>query len=169
MAAFRKLAEGGGGGSGPVAKEWILISSETSNTERIKSILGGLDLFLRYPIFGAGLGAYISDQIEPVVVIHSTPIWLLAETGIVGTAIFASVFFRLLFQEGRNIGASPLSSAISMMLVAFALMALVHEIMYQRAFWLFIGMCLGAGRPILAQAHPLAHAGQPPEPQDFRA
>ncbi len=65
-------------------------TSETSNAERIMTLKGGLKLFLAHPVFGAGLGAFVFDYFKEsgrVQVIHSTPLWLLAELGVVGAVV----------------------------------------------------------------------------------
>ncbi len=44
------------------------------------------------------LGAYIDEQIRTTgvpLVIHSTPVWLLAETGLIGFAVFMASAYRL--------------------------------------------------------------------------
>ena len=64
----------------------------SSNIQRIASISDGLQLFLSHPIFGAGLGLYMTEQINAgtPLVIHSTPVWLLAETGTRRSSRFCS-------------------------------------------------------------------------------
>ncbi len=54
-----------------------------STDERLLTIAGGLKLFVENPLFGAGLGAFslqtLATHGKPLV-IHSTALWLLAET-----------------------------------------------------------------------------------------
>jgi hypothetical protein len=115
------------------------------DTPRVKSLVLGWAMFASHPIFGAGLGAFFQQQIEAgnQLVIHSTPLWLLAETGIVGFAIVATPLFRVFFREIRD--ADPhdhAGIALILTITAFGVEANFHEIMYQRAFWLLFGAAL---------------------------
>ena len=71
----------------------------TSNTQHLETFALGLKMFLAHPLFGAGLGAFVESVArmqEPPLLIHSTPLWLLAETGIFGFGAFAAPFVLLL-------------------------------------------------------------------------
>ena len=62
-------------------------STDGSTSEHLVTVQQGFAMFLSHPVFGAGLGAYIGEQIRTTgtpLIIHSTPVWLLAETGLVG-------------------------------------------------------------------------------------
>jgi hypothetical protein len=115
-------------------------SPEVSIVDRWQSITRGFDLFLHHPIFGAGLGAFMEAQIKAgqPLVIHSTPVWLLAEMGIVGFAIFAVPVVRLFFAEARSYREN-VSAFLLLIIVGFVMISSVHEILYQRAFWLLLG------------------------------
>jgi len=115
---------------------------------RLQSLLGGLDLWLKYPLFGAGLGVFIQQRMaefgEPLV-IHNSAMWILAELGLVGFATFATGFFlmvknawvrRLLPLEGRQ-------HVLLLLLAAMmAVHATFHDMFFQRTFWFFLGACL---------------------------
>jgi len=119
------------------------LSNPSSNAERLKSILGGLSLFLEHPVFGAGLGGYVASQgPSDFVIIHSTPVWLLAETGIVGLLCFAAVGLRIVYREWPGLRIDPVSNTIVLAMVAFAMFSAVHEMLYQRSFWLLLGAAL---------------------------
>jgi len=123
----------------------IIVS--TTNTEgRMLSILGGLQLFLQHPISGAGLGAfrnklifYSSDQ---PLLIHSTCVWLLAELGIVGLITFATPAISVLAAELRRRAADFAGQLLVLCLVAFGVMSLPADMLYQRTFWLLFGAAL---------------------------
>jgi hypothetical protein len=69
-------------------------NTESSNVERIASLQGALKIFLDHPIFGGGLGLFVAERLRQfgrTLVIHSTPLWLLAETGIVGLFVVATL------------------------------------------------------------------------------
>jgi hypothetical protein len=92
----------------------------------------------------AGLGAYMNDQIRNTgtpLVIHSTPVWLLAETGITGFIVFLAAAWRLFYvvvQRRRE----PAALLLFLMLCTLAVMSFVHGLMYQRAFWILLGAVL---------------------------
>jgi hypothetical protein len=119
------------------------VSTDASNNERWQTMLGGISLFWEYPIFGAGLGAFAESwrQVHGhVQVIHSTPLWLLAEFGLVGAAIIVLPFVCIVLysfagaMDGRETAILTLLCC-----VVLASMALVHELLYQRSFWLLLG------------------------------
>lgn len=129
---------------GFLAHSGIALSS--SNSEHLVSIVGGLKMFWSHPLFGAGLGAFIHDTAATgprALVIHSTPIWLLTEFGIVGAAFFLWPVVAMVVGELRrrpriDSGGRLLLLTITGLLV----MSLAHELMYQRAFWFLLGISL---------------------------
>jgi uncharacterized membrane protein YbhN (UPF0104 family) len=118
--------------------------SDYSMAERLKSLHGGLELFLQHPLFGAGLGAYMDAQtrLGAPLVIHSTPLWLLAEMGLAGFAAFAWFGWKLV----RNSIASKdrESAALLLAVLGFCAFGAVHDMMYQRSIWLLAGALLVA-------------------------
>jgi hypothetical protein len=121
-------------------------------TQHIQTIYDGLAMFMAQPLFGAGLGAYIHDQVTATgtpLVIHSTAVWLLAETGLVGFAVFAAAALAL-FAEAIRHRAEPAGLMLLLSLCAFGVMSLPHELLYQRAIWLLLGAVLAV--PTLAAA-----------------
>ena len=125
----------------------------SSDMERFTSIVDGLQLFLSHPLFGNGLGAYASNKIThgQFIVIHSTPIWLLAEMGLFGFLAFAVPAVRIFRNEWTSSSRDGVGQILLLMLVMFGIMSLVHELLYQRAFWLLLGgglACVAShGRP----------------------
>jgi len=73
--------------------------------------------------------------------IHSTLVWLLAETGIAGTAVFLGAAWHLFSDALRRRG-DPAAVLLLLALCALAVMSLAHEMLYQRAFWLLLGAVL---------------------------
>lgn len=102
-------------------------------------------MWLDNPLLGAGLGAFIESSktwaIEPIV-IHSTYIWILAEFGVIGALIFGGVFIAMLFFTWRWKSNSPSCRMLCLILVIFAIFSLVHDIYYQRMFWLALGLVM---------------------------
>lgn len=123
---------------------WLFAASPpASDQERFRSILDGLKMFSDNPVFGRGLGAYVTEQKSAAyVIIHSTPIWLMAEMGLVGLLAFVAPAFRIIQIEARGIRLNPVSGLLIFMLLAFSLMSIVHEMLYQRSIWLLLGAAL---------------------------
>jgi O-antigen ligase/uncharacterized membrane protein YbhN (UPF0104 family) len=113
--------------------------NETS--ERIGTWLGAWELFKSHPLFGSGLGAYrsqmnISADGVPLV-IHSTPLWLLAETGIVGFAVFSISAIGFLYKA-----ATERAYMLVACIIIMGAMSQPADMLYQRTFWLIAGACL---------------------------
>lgn len=120
---------------------------------RWQSLSDGLAMFLQSPLVGAGLGAFMNAN-GGTLQIHSTPIWLLAETGLIGLIIFATPAIRLFVASWREGRADPIAAMTVSVLLAFALMSSVHEMMYQRVLWLLLGAA--AVRTVIAAPPPAA-------------
>jgi len=125
----------------------MLLGRSESNAviaQHIQTIQDGLAMFWEHPILGTGLGAYMDHQLritgQPLV-IHSTAVWLLAETGIVGFSVFFAAACRLFSDAVRQRG-DPVALLLVLILCGLATMSLVHEMLYQRAFWLLLGAIL---------------------------
>jgi hypothetical protein len=131
------------------AFESIAAGYDSSNVQRIASLKGGLAMFNEHPIFGAGLGAFIESYTREhgtPLVIHSTPVWLLAEMGVVGLFIFAAPFLRILKRETYAAErGDPARTALILALLGFGTIAVVHDIVYQRSFWIIFGAALACG------------------------
>lgn len=117
---------------------------QSGDTERIQSMMAGLRMWLEHPVFGAGLGAFVrlglGENGLPLV-IHNTPIWLLAELGLVGAIVCGAFFVTLLWsaRDGLKRAYSPQHKILLLSILCFGLFGLVHEIFYQRIFWLILG------------------------------
>ena len=126
-------------------------NSDGATAEHLVTIQQGLAMFLSHPIFGAGLGAYIGEQIRSTgtpLIIHSTPAWLLAETGLAGFAVFFAAAWRIVSTEWPRRMARPARFLI-LIFGILALMSAMHELLYQRAFWLLLGATLAvAAKPV---------------------
>lgn len=121
------------------------ISSGASAREHWESMTRALDMWMQSPSMGAGLGVFIEKSpawFGHPLVIHSTPLWILAEFGIVGAAVFVWAFFLMARSAYEFDGKSPARRALGLLLLGFAGFCLVHEIFYQRIFWLVLGAAL---------------------------
>lgn len=131
---------------------------ESSSVERAASLRGAWQMFLAHPVAGAGLGAFLEQHARTAgapLVIHSTPLWLLAETGIIGFLVFGTPFLRILVQQaGPARQRHSAAQMLVLILVGFGTMALVHELLYQRALWLLLGAAL-----MVPRNEPKSYAG----------
>jgi hypothetical protein len=122
-----------------------IFSNEASNIERWETIQRGFDMWLESPWLGAGVGVFIEASTEwfkQPIVIHSTPVWLLAELGILGTGVLLSALGWLFFSINRSGFAYSGNRAAVLLLAIFLVFGLVHEIFYQRIFWMVLGICI---------------------------
>jgi Lysylphosphatidylglycerol synthase TM region len=120
----------------------------TSLAERFLSIQQGIELWLAHPVVGAGLGAFHRLGLGSVIsqlVIHSTPIWILAEFGLVGVFVVASYPMLRIFNWIRGVERERSVRGVFLvgLMVLFFLFSLAHEISYQRIFWLALGAAVG--------------------------
>ena len=120
------------------------LSDPSSNLERIATLTHGFDLWKNNPIFGAGLGSFNFHSLTwfgHATVIHSTPLWLLAELGLVGfTLVLWPLWFawKILIKHQQDVNSRILVSLI----ISVAVFAQFHEIFYQRIIWLVLGATL---------------------------
>ena len=131
---FEKLF-GGGGIQMP-------ISSSSSDAGRWDLIVHSFNMWLDYPFFGAGLGAFYNNSFELTglnVVIHNTALWILAEFGFLGMIFFLLPFLYILKYAIFDCEHKVFSNAIILLLLAFSAMSLFHEVFYQRTFWFVLG------------------------------
>lgn len=122
-------------------------SHSGSDHLRFKADLIALKTWLAHPLFGSGLGTFIessASQLGVQLVIHSTPIWILSEFGLFGFSIFLFMAW-VLCRHIRSVKAwsgTPQQMALFLTLVAFTLFCQLHEVLYQRIFWLALGVTL---------------------------
>ena len=130
-------------------------SKEASNLERWETIRRGFEMWRDSPWVGEGLGVFIEMSpkwFKQPIVIHSTPVWILAEFGIFGALIMIATLAWIVIALARAGFAKPSQRAVIMLLLVFVIFGLVHEIFYQRIFWLVLGLCLALPfRPHVAQ------------------
>jgi len=129
------------GSSGSENIAWRVLFSSSDNV-RLESLIGGWNLFVSHPLLGAGLGAFMNQQTHAgdALVIHSTPLWLLGETGLVGFVVFATPVVRIFWIELAKIGKRETAGIFLILIIAaFGVVSNAHEILYQRAFWILLG------------------------------
>ena len=121
------------------------------DVDRVLSYRYGFETWLTNPIFGAGLGSFISEYRDPLgrpMTIHNTGLWVLAEMGIVGFVLLLALPLAILNHvrktNFRAIADEDL--ALLFFLVATVVFSQMHEISFQRILWFMLG---------LLAAHPL--------------
>ncbi|MGD9868202.1 MAG: O-antigen ligase family protein [Hyphomicrobiales bacterium] len=133
---------------------------------RAKSYRLALEQWKSRPLTGAGLGTHMVSQkraeaAAPAVQIHNTPLWLAAETGVLGLGAF-SVLVLLLGLRFWRAGRCPpgpdmtRAMAVSALLAlgSAVVMSLFHELLYQRMLWAVLGLALAFSAPGADQREP---------------
>ena len=123
----------------------LTYSRVASSDEHWQTMVRGLEMWLQSPVLGVGLGVFTAKSpmwLGYPQVIHSTPLWILAEFGLLGAAVFGWAFLLLARHAIRFGRSQPARRILFLLLVAFAIFSLVHEILYQRIFWLVLGAVL---------------------------
>jgi len=124
----------------------VNIERQSGDLERWTSITDGWAMWLQHPIFGNGLGAYMHHYLSTTggpLIIHSVPVWLLAETGLVGFLVVGGAFAALLVHAYRHIkhpAAAGWAVGLLIAIVCIAAGAAVHDFFFQRSFWFLLGL-----------------------------
>ncbi|WP_084458085.1 lysylphosphatidylglycerol synthase transmembrane domain-containing protein [Desulfocurvus vexinensis] len=126
-----------------------------------------LRLWTQAPVLGSGLGVFYAKSqalVGQAITVHSTPIWVLAEFGLAGMAVLLAGVALLGRHALRGWRGAAHARALGLVLLGFAVFCQVHEVLYQRIFWLLLGALLAL--PRAAEPHlPGADAPPPPAPQ----
>lgn len=127
----------------------INVVNQFGNGERIYSLLGGLALWQEYPLWGAGLGAFIGQEVaagNAPLVIHSTIVWILAECGSIGTIIILTMPIYGLYKVIKlpSVIQTLAGKLLFLSVLSLAIFGLVHEIAYHRLFWFLFGATIPA-------------------------
>lgn len=126
-----------------------VLSLGYSNDERLATWVYALNLWLDAPVWGGGLGAFVvgsNKWFGHFQVVHSTPLWILAEFGIVGVIVSVYSIYQLAKYAVRK---RPRAiqfqrSAFLLLLLSVIIFSLFHEIFYQRIVWLIMGLLLAS-------------------------
>lgn len=117
--------------------------------ERWMSIREGIAMWLGAPVFGAGLGAFTNERLGVdgrALVIHSTPVWILAEFGVVGLVVALVVPMYGLYRAALRYPnwRGTRTVLLICLAVGFGLFSLPHDVSYQRIAWLVLGAGLAS-------------------------
>lgn len=132
----------------------------SSDHERWRTMTDAFNIFVDRPILGAGLGYYFEHFRRPdggPLIIHSSTLWVLAEMGLAGLAALSVVAF-LMLKRAAILAWRGNDTAVLLILASmtFIVMGGVHDMFYQRTFWL----ALGLGAPIFL-SKPVFPVGKP--------
>jgi hypothetical protein len=119
-----------------------------SDALRLESTRLGLQAWQQHPLLGGGLGAFLLARENaglPALVIHSVPIWFMAEMGLVGLAAYL-FFVASLVAVGLSAlrRDAPYARGLLVAVAAFVVMSLVHDLFFQRTFWFLAGLVVEA-------------------------
>lgn len=128
----------GGMASGTMS---VLAERSASDADHYATIRAGFQMFLDNPVFGAGLGVFIAEwPAKYQLVVHSTPIWLLAEFGVVGAILFFLPIVRSAVAELRRFRKNDVAgNLLLLIIVGFSAMSCFHDLFNQRMFWFLLG------------------------------
>ncbi|WAJ35835.1 lysylphosphatidylglycerol synthase domain-containing protein [Pseudomonas sp. GOM7] len=149
VSLFSSGGEGAPDFSAGISAIALPVSSQESDSLRLTLLTASFDMWLKNPLFGAGLGAFYHESSELLgidVIIHNTALWILAEFGVVGFALFAAPFICIFKYALSGCGLRVVRNALIMLFLVFAAMSLFHEVFYQRIFWVFLGACIAVPR-----------------------
>jgi O-antigen ligase len=119
---------------------------------RVEILKTTIGLIKENPILGSGLGSVIKKETSekfPNTVMDSTPLWLWAETGLIGLLAFLSFYavcLKTIYKNGFNTEnsetAQGLNKSIFVTMLIFGVMCIFHELLYTRFLWFFMGLAL---------------------------
>lgn len=104
-------------------------------------------MWIDSPLLGVGLGGFLHQSPAHFgfpLIIHSTPIWLLTEFGLLGLAAIAwGLVIALRHVRGMHpYRMASHDAAWILLMICFALFCQLHEMLYQRTLWLLMGALL---------------------------
>jgi len=122
-------------------------TSESSMHERMNSIYTGLTLFIKNPIFGAGLGNFKELWIRMhghALIIHNSFVWILAEMGLIGFCLIFTTPIKWGWHiikgvERLNKIKTETTFFLGLSLL-FILFSIPQDVFYQRILWFWLGI-----------------------------
>lgn len=150
----------GGMASGQMS---LLAERAASDADHYGTMYAGVRMFIDHPVFGAGLGVFIAEwPAKYKLVIHSTPVWLLAEFGVVGALLFFLPIARIVFAEIGRFRRDDVAGNLLLLIIAgFSAMSCFHELFNQRIFWFLLGAGLAVAATSAPSRRPLSALSMP--------
>lgn len=115
------------------------------DTDRVLNYRWGFETWLTNPVFGAGLGSFISEYRDPLgrpLTIHNTGLWVLAEMGVVGFVLLLALPLAILNHVRKTKFRTMADEDLALLffLVAAVVFSQTHEISFQRILWFMLGL-----------------------------
>ena len=151
IAIISLLALGGTSNAGDFPILGALARPNASDSQRWQLFLDGWNLWLERPLIGHGLGAYVERQLAAsghYEVFHTVPIWLMAETGLIGLTVGLVSFVYLALDAHRLLrvpGCRAWGTGLLIALLCWGAANQVHDFVYQRTFWFLVAVAFGLG------------------------
>lgn len=134
-------------------KGWHMqrISGHVAYSQNVRkaSLEDGLELYTKSnPIIGSGLGTYQEFQKEKrgkfIDIMDFSALWLLVETGALGLLAFSGFFITAAYDLYKKsaINSDIFSRSVFFVLILMGAMSFLHELLYTRYLWLFLGLAL---------------------------
>ena len=133
---------------GAVSSVAMLQTRPFSFDERWATMETAWQLFQSSPWLGTGLGYFIEHFPRADgsnLIIHSTYLWLLAELGLFGFAIFGASALALLLGAWRRARLDDSCRLAVLLLAGLGTMSLVHDLLFQRMTYFALGLALACG------------------------
>jgi uncharacterized membrane protein YbhN (UPF0104 family)/O-antigen ligase len=136
----------------------VKITHASSAAERHLIFTQSWELWRAHPWFGAGLGSFVEWRVatgQAPQVIHSIPMWLMAEMGLVGLAVMiaASLFVAIKAWRTAMVESPRWGLALFGVLACIAIDGLAHDLFFQRIFWFLLGvLCVAPSAKPVSQA-----------------
>jgi O-antigen ligase len=158
-ATFATISGESGGSLGLQANPSRAIDIQMDRLEMTSSVHARIDhatqalaMWREHPIVGIGLGTFYHAELakgpELASTIHTTLLWLLVETGIVGFllfSIFGIALLRALLRRPLN-EVEPAQIAVFLALITIGAASIGTEILFQRYLWFLIGLGLAVSK-----------------------
>lgn len=128
-----------------VAKNVEIGALTIVQSERFEGYWVALDMWLSQPVFGTGMGAFISHYVDTrgiPLVIDNSGLWILTEMGLVGLVLFLPLPWAVVAHLRRKRGQTLKwdDHALLLCLFAAAVFSLAHDMLYQRILWFMLGL-----------------------------
>jgi hypothetical protein len=132
----------------------------SGDVQRIRVLSDSLEFWKAHPFEGIGLGSFLhlQDKKYPqpapdfhFSIIDSSPLWVLTEMGLIGVMLMGGFYVTSLYALKRSGprgsgDVAALRRGVILILLAFAVMSIFHELLYTRFVWLLLGMALAISR-----------------------
>lgn len=133
----------------------LLSATESMSVDQRMSItVAAFEMWREAPLWGVGLGTFFHEQVAAGVktpqLIHTSGLWLLTETGILGAALVGGFGLYCLWLLHKR--AETICRAMIGVITVFAIGSIGNELMYQRYFWFFLGLALATTKLYSAPA-----------------